>query len=117
MVIDEGGCLQGRVPITTFKNSISVSLPLSPILKIVLHLTVLMFYNRFFGYSYLTLKMVKKILISGASGLIGGIIIEHLSKNCNYDIYGIDKHIGLSTRYQLDPTVISDSQKPILLFI
>jgi nucleoside-diphosphate-sugar epimerase len=58
--------------------------------------------------------MVKKILITGASGLIGGILIEHLSKNVNYDIYGIDKHIGLSIRYQLENTPISDNQQPIL---
>jgi nucleoside-diphosphate-sugar epimerase len=58
--------------------------------------------------------MVKKILITGASGLIGGILVEHLSKNSNYDIYGIDKHIGLSRRYQLENTAISDKQQPIL---
>ncbi|CAF1274776.1 unnamed protein product [Rotaria sordida] len=58
--------------------------------------------------------MVKKILISGASGLIGGILIKHLSKNPNYDIYGIDKHIGLSIRYQLENKLISEGQQPIL---
>jgi nucleoside-diphosphate-sugar epimerase len=58
--------------------------------------------------------MVKKILITGASGLIGGILIEHLSKNSNYDIYGIDKHIGLSLRYQLENTPVLDNQQPIL---
>jgi nucleoside-diphosphate-sugar epimerase len=58
--------------------------------------------------------MVKKILITGASGLIGGILIEHLSKNSNYDIYGIDKHIRLSLRYQLENTPVLDNQQPIL---
>jgi nucleoside-diphosphate-sugar epimerase len=58
--------------------------------------------------------MVKKILITGASGLIGGILVEHLSKNSNYDIYGIDKHIELSPRYQLENTPTSDNQQPIL---
>ncbi|CAF1263424.1 unnamed protein product [Rotaria sordida] len=58
--------------------------------------------------------MVKKILITGASGLIGGILIEHLSKNPNYDIYGIDKHIGLSIRYQLENIKTSKEQQPIL---
>ncbi len=58
--------------------------------------------------------MVKKILITGASGLIGGILIEHLSKNSNYDIYGVDKHIGLSTRFQLENTTVLKDQQPIL---
>ncbi|CAF0887268.1 unnamed protein product [Didymodactylos carnosus] len=58
--------------------------------------------------------MVKRILVSGASGLVGGILIEHLSKNPNYDIYGIDKHIELSIRYQLENTPISEGQQPIL---
>jgi nucleoside-diphosphate-sugar epimerase len=58
--------------------------------------------------------MVKNILITGASDLIGGILVEHLSKNSNYDIYGIDKHIRLSQRYQLENTPISDNQQPIL---
>jgi nucleoside-diphosphate-sugar epimerase len=59
--------------------------------------------------------MVKKILITGASGLVGGILIEHLSKNSDYDIYGIDKHIGLSIRYKLEKNPsISEKQQPIL---
>ncbi|CAF1226436.1 unnamed protein product [Rotaria sp. Silwood1] len=58
--------------------------------------------------------MVKKILITGASGLIAGILIKHLSNNSNYDIYGIDKHIGLSTRYQLENTPTAEGQQPIL---
>ncbi|CAF0885296.1 unnamed protein product [Rotaria sordida] len=58
--------------------------------------------------------MVKKILITGASGLIAGILIKHLSKNSNYDIYGIDKHIGLSARYQLENTPTAEGQQPIL---
>jgi nucleoside-diphosphate-sugar epimerase len=58
--------------------------------------------------------MAKRILITGASGLMGGILVEHLSKNSNYDIYGIDKHIGLSPRYRLENAAISDEQQPIL---
>lgn len=58
--------------------------------------------------------MVKKILITGASGLIGGILIEHLSKNTNYDIYGIDRHDGLSLRYELENTPVAENQQPIL---
>ncbi|CAF0935883.1 unnamed protein product [Rotaria sordida] len=58
--------------------------------------------------------MAKKILITGASGFIGGILVEHLSKNSNYDVYGIDKHIGLSSRYQLENTSTSEGQQPIL---
>jgi nucleoside-diphosphate-sugar epimerase len=58
--------------------------------------------------------MVKKILITGASGLIGGILIKHLSNNSNYDIYGIDRHSELSTRFQLENTKVSEGQKPIL---
>ncbi|CAF1391887.1 unnamed protein product [Rotaria sp. Silwood1] len=58
--------------------------------------------------------MVKKILITGVSGLVGGILIEHLSKNPNYDIYGIDKHIGLSIRYQIENIQTSKEQQPIL---
>ncbi|CAF0775988.1 unnamed protein product [Rotaria sordida] len=59
--------------------------------------------------------MVKKILIAGASGLIAIILIKHLfKKNLNYDIYGIDKHIGLSSRYQLENTPITEGQQPIL---
>ncbi|CAF4288327.1 unnamed protein product, partial [Rotaria sordida] len=57
---------------------------------------------------------VKKILITGASGLIAGTLIKHLLKNPNYDVYGIDKHIGLSTRYQLENTPITEGQLPIL---
>ena len=58
--------------------------------------------------------MVKKILITGASGLVGGILVQHLSKNPNYDIYGIDKHIGLSIRYQLENRTIFEGQQPML---
>ncbi|CAF4959280.1 unnamed protein product [Rotaria sp. Silwood1] len=58
--------------------------------------------------------MVKKILITGVSGLVGGILIEHLLKNPNYDIYGIDKHIGLSILYQIENIQTSKEQQPIL---
>ena len=58
--------------------------------------------------------MVKKILITGASGLLGGILVEHLSKNPNYDVYGMDKHIGLSVHYQIENIKASDGQQPIL---
>ncbi|CAF1286949.1 unnamed protein product [Rotaria sordida] len=58
--------------------------------------------------------MVKKILITGASGFVGGILIEHLSKNSSYDIYGVDKHVGLSTRFQLENTIASEDYQPIL---
>jgi nucleoside-diphosphate-sugar epimerase len=58
--------------------------------------------------------MVKKILISGASGFVGGILVEHLSKNPNYDVYVMDKHIALSPRYQLENRSISEEQRPIL---
>jgi len=59
--------------------------------------------------------MVKKILITGACGLIGSILIKHLLKNSNYDIYGIDKHIGYSPRYQLENTPISETEQSLLL--
>jgi len=58
--------------------------------------------------------MTKKILITGASGLIGGILVQHLSKNSNYDIYGIDRHVALSIRYQLENTPSSKDLQPIL---
>ncbi|CAF4155564.1 unnamed protein product [Rotaria magnacalcarata] len=58
--------------------------------------------------------MVKKVLITGASGLVGGILINHLSKNPNYVIYGMDKHVGLSMRYTLENTPIAQGQQPIL---
>ncbi|CAF3848377.1 unnamed protein product [Rotaria sordida] len=58
--------------------------------------------------------MTKKILITGASGLVGGILIQHLSKNSNYDIYGIDRHVALSIRYQLENTPLSKDLQPIL---
>jgi hypothetical protein len=58
--------------------------------------------------------MVKKILISGASGFVGGILVEHLSKTANYDVYVMDKHIALSPRYQLENRSIFEEQRPIL---
>jgi nucleoside-diphosphate-sugar epimerase len=58
--------------------------------------------------------MAKRVLITGASGLIGGILIEHLSKNAAYDIYGVDRHIELSIRFQLENRKVSEEQKPIL---
>lgn len=58
--------------------------------------------------------MVKNILITGASGLIGGILAEHLSKNPNYDVYGTDKHIGLSVHYQIEKIKAPEGQQPIL---
>lgn len=58
--------------------------------------------------------MLKKILITGASGLIGGLIVEHLSKNSIYDVYGIDKHMELSVRYQLENTPTSTQHQLVL---
>lgn len=58
--------------------------------------------------------MTKRILITGVSGLIGGILSQHLSKSSNYSIYGIDKHVALSIRYQLENTSVSKDQQLIL---
>ncbi|CAM4776134.1 unnamed protein product [Rotaria magnacalcarata] len=59
-------------------------------------------------------RIVKKILITGASGLVAGILINHLSKNPNYVIYGMDKHVELSMRYTLENTPIAEGQQPML---
>ncbi|CAF4775258.1 unnamed protein product [Rotaria sp. Silwood2] len=58
--------------------------------------------------------MVKKILVTGASGLIGRVLTEHLSTNPNYDIYGIDRHTALSIHYELENTTSSEEPKPLL---
>lgn len=44
----------------------------------------------------------KRILITGASGLIGRCCFEYLSKNPAYEVYGADKQLANSERYKMD---------------
>jgi len=41
------------------------------------------------------------------------MLVEHLSKNSNYDIYDMDRHMQLSSRYQRKNTSISEEQQLI----
>lgn len=43
-----------------------------------------------------------RILITGVSGLIGRILFNYLTKKYNeiYDIYGLDQHMNISSRYK-----------------
>lgn len=47
----------------------------------------------------------KRVLITGASGLIGRHCFQYLSKLPVYDVYGTDKHIANSQRYVLDQKI------------
>lgn len=45
----------------------------------------------------------QKLLITGASGLIGRLLSDHLTKThpTKYEVFGLDQHMNLSLRYQI----------------
>ena len=56
---------------------------------------------------------LKRVLITGASGLIGRQIFNHLNTQVprKYDVYGLDITTDVSSRYELEKLLISETDK------
>lgn len=53
----------------------------------------------------------KKILVTGASGLVGHLVYKHLDGFNNYEVYGADIQKGLSARYEMEKKLDKDPPK------
>ncbi|CAF1422076.1 unnamed protein product [Adineta ricciae] len=56
---------------------------------------------------------LKRVLVTGASGLIGRLFFNHLNTQIplKYDVYGLDITTDVSTRYELEKLLITENDK------
>jgi nucleoside-diphosphate-sugar epimerase len=55
------------------------------------------------------------VLITGASGLVGRLLFNHLTTQIplKYDVYGLDITTNISSRYEVEKFSVSDGDKQI----
>ncbi len=59
----------------------------------------------------------QRILITGVSGLVGGILFNHLTKTYpdKYEVFGLDQHTNISSRYDGNNKHLVETISPIPL--
>jgi nucleoside-diphosphate-sugar epimerase len=57
----------------------------------------------------------QRILITGASGLVGRVLFHYLMKTypTKYQVFGLDQHTNVSTRYKPNEAHLVEAIKPI----